>query len=75
MAQKQALRGQPEIAIMQISEQQTDHPIYYIMSDQPDCCGKCGGRLDLVEIRAVDEECVFVSECLGCHREVLIVDE
>ncbi|MBL0010677.1 MAG: hypothetical protein IPP22_06080 [Nitrosomonas sp.] len=60
---------------MQLTAKQTDHPIYYIMSDQPDCCGKCGSRLDLAEIRVVDGERVFISKCLGCHREVLIVEE
>jgi len=60
---------------MQLNEKKTDYPIYYIMSDQPDYCGKCGSRLDLVGIRVVDGERVFVSECLGCHREVLIVEE
>ena len=60
---------------MRLVEKQTDYPIYYIMSDQPDCCEKCGSRLDLVEIRVVDGERVFVSECLGCHREILIVEE
>ncbi len=60
---------------MQLIDKQTDRPIYHIMSDQPDCCSKCGRRLDLMEIRLVDGECVFVSKCLGCHREVLIVEE
>lgn len=60
---------------MQITEKQTDRPIYYIMSDQPDCCSKCGSRLDLVEIRVIDGERVFVSECLGCNREVLLVED
>ena len=60
---------------MQLAEMQFDRPIYYIMSDQPDCCGKCGSRLELVELRVVDGERVFVSECIGCHREVLIVEE
>ena len=60
---------------MQLTEKQADRQIYYIMSDQPDCCGKCGSRLDLVEIRVADGERVFVSKCLGCHREVLIVEE
>ena len=59
---------------MQFSEQQTDYPIYYIMSDQPDCCGKCGSRLDLVEIRVVDGERVFVNRCGECHREALVVE-
>jgi len=60
---------------MQPTERQSDYPIYYIMSDQPDCCGKCGSRLDLVEIKVVEGERVYVSECLGCHREVLLVEE
>ncbi len=54
---------------------QADYPIYYIMSDQPDCCGKCGSRLDLMEIRMIDGERVFVSECLGCKCEVLLVED
>lgn len=60
---------------MQLIEKQAERPTYYIMSDQPDCCGKCGSRLDLVEIRVVDGERVFVSECLVCYQEVLIVEE
>ena len=59
---------------MQLIEKQAGQPTYYIMSDQPDCCGKCGSRLDLKESRLVDGERVFVTECLGCHREVLIVE-
>lgn len=60
---------------MQLLEPQLDYPIYYIMSDQPDCCGKCGSRLELIEISAIDGEQIFVNECLGCHREVLIVED
>jgi len=60
---------------MLLTDNQTDYPIYYIMSDQPDCCGKCGSRLGLVEIRVIDGERVFVSECLGGHQETLIVEE
>ena len=60
---------------MQHIEMQTDYPIYYIMSDQPDCCGKCGSRLDLIEIKFIDGERVFISKCLGCQREVLLVEE
>ena len=59
---------------MQITEQQTNYPIYYIMSDQPDCCGKCGSRLVLVEIKVIDGERVFVNSCAECHREVLVVE-
>lgn len=60
---------------MQLAEMQLDRTIYYIMSDQPDCCGKCGNRLEWVELRVIDGERVFVSECISCHREVLIVEE
>lgn len=59
---------------MLLADKQTDYPIYYIMSDQPDCCGKCGSRLDLVEIRVIDGERVFVNSCNECHREVLVVE-
>jgi hypothetical protein len=59
---------------MLLADNQTDYPIYYIMSDQPDCCGKCGSRLDLVEIRMLDGEQVFVNSCAECHREVLVVE-
>jgi hypothetical protein len=58
-----------------IREGQDDGSIFYIMSDQPDRCGSCGSRLDLIEIVMMDGERVFVSECLGCHREVLLVEE
>ena len=60
---------------MQSSESQESGSIYYIMSDQPDCCRKCGSRLELLEIKDIDGERVFVSECLGCHREVLLVED
>ena len=59
---------------MLFADNQTDYPIYYIMSDQTDCCGKCGSRLDLVEIRVIESERIFVSECLGCNCEVLLVE-
>jgi len=49
--------------------------VYYIMSDQPDCCPKCQSRLDLVEIVMIDDEYVFVNFCEECQREILIVDE
>ena len=60
---------------MSLAESQFGYPIYHIMSDQPDCCKKCGSRLELLEIKEIDGERVFVSECLGCHREVLLVEE
>ena len=60
---------------MHLNNITADCPIYYVMSDQPDCCGKCGSRLDLMEIRVIDGEQVFVSECLGCKRAVLVVED
>jgi hypothetical protein len=60
---------------MQLTERKDDYQVYYIMSDQPDCCGKCGSRVDLLEIKVIDGERIFVTECLGCRREVLIVEE
>lgn len=48
---------------------------FQIMSDQPDCCGKCGSRLDLIKIVHMDGERVFVSHCDECLREVLIVED
>jgi hypothetical protein len=45
-----------------------------IMSDQPDCCGKCGSRLDLISTTQIGVDEVFVSWCNECQREVLIVE-
>ena len=59
---------------MQLTKKQVDRSIYYIMSDQPDCCGKCGSRLDLIEIRVLEGERVFVNSCGDCHREVLVME-
>ena len=49
--------------------------IYYIISDQPDCCPKCGTRLNMVEEVMIEDEHVFVKFCDECQREVLIVEE
>jgi hypothetical protein len=59
---------------MQALESQPDHPIYFIMSDQPDTCGYCGSRLEFIEIKEIEGERVFVNECLGCKREILMVE-
>ena len=58
-----------------LTEGQDDGPIFFIMSDQPDCCGYCGSRLDLLEIVMMEGEQVYVSECLDCHREILLVED
>ncbi len=50
--------------------------VFYMMSDQPDRCGKCSSRLELIDIVRVEEEDrVFVSWCEKCQREVLIVED
>jgi len=49
--------------------------VFQIMSDQPDCCGKCCRRLELISIIQMEEERVFVSWCEACEREVLIVED
>ena len=49
-------------------------PIYYIISDQPDTCGYCGSRLEFLAMKEIEGERVFVNECLGCKREILMVE-
>lgn len=59
---------------MQPFESLPDDPIYFIMSDQPDTCGYCGARLELLAVKEIEGERVFVNECLGCKREILMVE-
>lgn len=59
---------------MQLSETLLDSPIYFIMSDQPDTCGYCGSRLEFLSMKEIEGERVFVNECLGCKREILMVE-
>lgn len=47
---------------------------YFIMSDQPDTCGYCGARLEFIALKEIEGEQVFVNECLGCQREILMVE-
>lgn len=49
-------------------------PDFFIMSDQPDTCGYCGARLEFIELKEMNGEEVFVNECLGCKREILMVE-
>jgi len=49
--------------------------VYYIMSDQPDCCPKCQRRLNLIKMVMIDDERVFVNFCEDCQREILIVED
>ncbi len=52
----------------------TEYNFYQGMSDQPDCCGNCGARLDHIETVVIDDELVYVCQCLGCHRVIGVVD-
>lgn len=59
---------------MQNREHLEVDPIYFIMNDQPDTCGYCGARLEFLELKEIEGERVFVNECLGCKREILMVE-
>ncbi len=59
---------------MLLPERQEDAPTYFIINDQPDTCGYCGARLEFIELKELDGEEVFVNECLGCKREILMVE-
>ena len=59
---------------MQNVEQLEVGPTYFIMNDQPDTCGYCGARLEFLEMKEIEGERVFVNECLGCKREILMVE-
>lgn len=60
---------------MQTAEKSASCKVFQIMSDQPECCGNCGSRLELVEIVTINDEHVFVSFCDECQREILIVED
>ncbi len=47
------------------------HPsrFFVIMSDQPDCCGECDSRLELIDERPIDREQVFVAYCGRCESK------
>lgn len=49
--------------------------VYQVMTEQPDTCQKCGSRLKLLEITRIDEERVFVCQCLECPRIVPVVQD
>jgi len=49
-------------------ERQVEAPNYFIMNDQPDTCGYCGARLELLEVKEIEGERVFVNECLAVCR-------
>ena len=49
--------------------------IYYIMSEQPNCCPKCQTRLDIIETVLIENEEIQVNYCKECDVEVLMIDE
>jgi len=49
--------------------------VYQVMTEQPDTCHRCGSRLMLLEITDIDDERVFVCECLECQRIIPVVDD
>jgi hypothetical protein len=59
---------------MQLSDATPEFPSYFIMSDQPDTCGYCGARLEFLSMTEIEGERVFVNECLGCKRGILMVE-
>lgn len=54
--------------------EQSPSRVFYLMSEQPDCCPQCQTRLDLVEVVTIDDEILFVNFCATCQREILIVE-
>jgi len=49
--------------------------VYQVMTEQPDTCHSCGSRLMLLEIVNIDNERVFVCECLKCQRIIPVVED
>lgn len=45
------------------------------MTEQPDTCHGCGSRLMLLEVAIIDDERVFVCECLECQRIMPVVED
>jgi hypothetical protein len=57
--------------------QTTSHPyaIYYIMSEQPNCCPHCQFRLEVNETVMIENEVIQVNFCEECQLEILMIDE
>ena len=45
------------------------------MTEQPDTCHRCGSRLILRDTVNIDNERVFVCECLECQRIIPVVED
>jgi hypothetical protein len=53
----------------------TPNSLYYIMTEQPNCCPTCQSRLDIIETVMIQDEMVQVNYCDECNLEVLMVDD
>ncbi len=49
--------------------------LYYIMTEQPNCCPTCQSRLDIIETVMIQDEMVQVNYCDECNLEVLMIDD
>ncbi|MDO9282517.1 MAG: hypothetical protein Q7T88_09065 [Methylotenera sp.] len=49
--------------------------IYYIMSEQPNCCPNCQRRLDIIKTVFIENEEIQVNYCGECDIEVLMIEE
>lgn len=49
--------------------------VFQVMTEQPDTCHSCGSRLMLLEITNIDDERVFVCDCLECHRIIPVAED
>jgi rRNA maturation endonuclease Nob1 len=49
--------------------------VYQVMTEQPDTCHRCGSRLMLLDITKIDNQRVFVCDCLECQRIIPIVED
>jgi hypothetical protein len=57
------------------TRQYTFNAIYYIMSEQPNCCPKCATRLDVMENVIIENEIVQINYCECCNQEILMVED
>ena len=73
MAPKGNVCGQPKVASMKW--QFPPETVYQVMTEQPDTCHRCGSRLILRDTVNIDNERVFVCECLECQRIIPVVED
>lgn len=49
--------------------------VYQVMTEQPDTCHRCGSRLVALEVANIDDERVYVCECMACQRIIPVVED